>query len=51
MSLIRDLSDMENMLDSLGNRSVREKTGKLIDTAKAEDTLAYEQIKLLINNI
>ena len=51
MSLIGDWSDMENMLDNLGNRSVREKIGKLIDSAKEEDTLAYEQIKLLLNNI
>ena len=51
MSLIGDWNDMENMLDNLGKRSVREKIGKLIDTAKAEDTLAYEQIKLLLNNI
>ena len=51
MSLIGDWSNMENMLDNLGNRSVREKIGKLIDTAKAEDTFAYEQIKLLLNNI
>lgn len=49
MSLIGDWSDMENMLNNLGNRSVREKIGKLIDSAKAEDTLAYEQIKLLIS--
>lgn len=51
MSLIRDWSDMEKMLENFGNRSVREKIGKLIDTAKAEDTMAYEQIKLLLNNI
>ena len=51
MSLIGNWSDMENMLNNLGNRAVREKIGKLIDTAKAEDTLAYEQIKLLLNNI
>ena len=51
MSLIGDWSDMENMLNNLGNRSVREKTGQLIDAAKAEDTFAYEQIKLLLNNI
>ena len=51
MSLIGDWRDMENMLNNLGNRSVREKTGQLIDDAKAEDTSAYEQIKLLLNNI
>ena len=51
MSLIRDWSDMEKMLENFGNRSVREKIGKLIDAAKAEDTMAYEQIKLLLNNI
>ncbi len=51
MSLIGDWNNMENMLENFASKSVREKIGKLIDTAKFEDTMAYEQIKLLFNNI
>ena len=50
-SLIGDWSNMENMLANFESRSVREKIGKLIDTAKSEDAMAYEQIKLLLKNI
>lgn len=49
MSLIGDWNNMENMLENFASKSVREKIGKLIDTAKFEDTMAYEQIKLLFN--
>lgn len=48
MSLIGDWSDMENMLQNFSNRSIREKIGKLILSAKMEDTKAYGQIKLLL---
>lgn len=51
MLLIGDWSDMEKMLDNFGNHSVRRKLGELIDAAKSEDTMAYEQIKLLLNHI
>lgn len=47
MALIGDWADTEHMLDNFGDRAVRERIGKLIDTAKSEDTIAYEQIKLL----
>ncbi len=49
--LIGDWSDMEKMLKNFGNRDVREKIGNLIDTAKSNDILAYEQIKLLLESI
>ena len=51
MALIGDWSDMEKMLQNLGNRSVRERIGKLILSDKLEYTKAYEQIKLLLNHI
>ena len=51
MSLIGDWSNTENMLDNFANRLVREKIAKLIDTAKAEDAMAYEQINLLLKSI
>ncbi len=47
--LIGDWNDTEKMLRNFGDRSIREKLGKLIDSAKLEDTKAYEQIKLLLN--
>ncbi len=50
ISLIGDWSDMEKMLQNFGNRSIRERIGKLILSAKLEDTKAYEQIKLLLNH-
>ncbi|MDE6641144.1 MAG: hypothetical protein K2K63_11515, partial [Acetatifactor sp.] len=49
--LIGYWDDTENMLKNLGSRSVREKLGGLIDRARLEDTLAYEQIKTLLNHI
>lgn len=51
MSLIGDWGDVEKMQDHLGDRSVREKLGRLIDAAKLEDGRAYEQIKLLHGRI
>lgn len=51
MSLIGSWSDMEKALGNFGDRSVREKLGKLIDAARAEDTMAYEQMRLLLNSI
>ena len=51
MTLIGDWNDMEKMLRNFGDRSIREKLGKLIDSAESEDTKAYEQIKLLLNYI
>ncbi len=51
MTLIGDWNDMEKMLRNFGDRSIREKLGKLIDSAELEDTKAYEQIKLLLNYI
>lgn len=51
IALIGDWNDMEKMLQNFGDRSIREKLGKLIDSAELEDTKAYEQIKLLLNYI
>lgn len=51
MSLIGDWSDTEKMIQNLGSRPVREELGKLIDSAKAEDENAYEQINLLLRKI
>ncbi len=51
MSLIGDWSDMERALGNFGDCSVREKIVKLIDAARAEDTMAYEQMKLLSESI
>ena len=51
MSLIGDWSDMEKALGNFGDRSVREKIVKLIDAARVEDTMAYEQMKLLSDSI
>ena len=51
MSLIGDWSDTEKMIQNLKNRSIREKLGKLIDSAKTEDKGAYEQINLLLKQI
>lgn len=51
MSLIGDWSDTEKMLRNLGERSVREKTGELIDSARQEDIRAYEEMKLLLQHI
>lgn len=51
ISLIGDWSNMANVLGNFADRSVRERVGKLIDNAKAEDTMAYEQIKLLLSYI
>lgn len=47
MALIGDWSDVEKMLKNLADRSVREKTGRLIDAAKAEDGKALEAIRRL----
>lgn len=49
-SLMGSWNDMENMLQNLGSRSVREKLGGLIDRAKEADTLAYEQIQRLLKH-
>lgn len=49
--LMGDWSDMEKMLKNFANRTVREKIGNLIDTAKSNDILAYEQIRLLLESI
>lgn len=49
-SLIGYWDDTENMLKNLSSRSVREKLGGLIDRARLEDTLAYEQIQTLLNH-
>lgn len=51
MSLIGDWSDTEKMIQNFGNRSIREKLGKLIDSAKVEDESAYEQINLLLKQL
>ncbi len=47
MALIGDWGDVEKMLKNLADRSVREKTGRLIDAAKAEDGKALEEIRRL----
>lgn len=47
MTLTGDWSDMEKMLQSLACRPVREKLGRLIDAAKAEDGRALEGIRRL----
>lgn len=50
MSLIGDWSDTGKMLQNLSNRSVRENLGKLIDSARREDTAAYEQLRLIVKS-
>lgn len=50
MSLIGDWSDTGKMLQNLANRSVRENLGKLIDSARREDTAAYEQLRLIVKS-
>lgn len=47
MDLIGDWSNTENMVQNLGNRSIREKLGKLIGAAKEEDSMALLKIKEL----
>ena len=47
MALIGNWDDVEQMLKNLADRSVREKTGRLIDAAKAEDGKALEEIRRL----
>ena len=49
MSLIGNWNNTEKMLQNFASRSVREQLSKLIDSAKLEDTKAYEQIKQLYN--
>lgn len=44
-------NDTEQMLKNFSCRSIRDRLGKLIDLAKQEDTLAYEQIRLLLSHI
>lgn len=51
MALIGDWSDIDTMLKNFGSRSVREEIGRRIDSAKKEDKKAYDQIKLLLENI
>lgn len=51
LSLAGDWSNVEQMLQRLADRSVREKTGSLIEDAGREDTMAYEQIKLLLSQL
>lgn len=51
MSLIGDWNDTEKMIRNLRNRSIREKLGILIDSARAEDKSAYEQINLLLESL
>lgn len=50
MSLIGDWSDTGKMLQNLASRSVREQLGEKIDSARQEDTGAYEQIKRILQN-
>lgn len=47
MELLGDWGDMEKMLQNFASRPVREKTGGLIDAAKAEDSRALEEIRRL----
>lgn len=49
--LIGNWNDTENMLQNFISRPVREKLCRLIERAKQEDTLAYKQIKKLLNHI
>ena len=51
LSLAGDWSNVEQMLQRLADRSVREKIGSLIEDAGREDTMAYEQIKLLLSQL
>lgn len=51
LSLIGNWSNVDQMLQHLADRSVREKIGRLIEAAGAEDAMAYEQIKLLAEHI
>lgn len=51
MALLGSWSDMEGMMQNLASRSVREKLGRLIDAAKAEDGKALEQIRLLYSQM
>lgn len=50
MSLIGDWSDTGEMLQNLASRPVRERLGEKIDSARQEDTGAYEQIKRILQN-
>lgn len=45
LSLAGDWSNVDQMLQRLADRSVRERIAGLIDAAKAEDAMAYEQIR------
>lgn len=51
ISIIGDWSDVEKMINNFANRTKRERIGKLINSAKLEDTKAYEQIKKLLSKI
>lgn len=51
MRLTGHWNDMEKMLENFGSRSVREKIGERIDIAKSEDSMAYEQIRLLLGHM
>lgn len=51
MRLTGHWSDMEKMLENFASRSVREKIGEQIDIAKTEDSMAYEQIRLLLEHM
>lgn len=51
ISLIGDWSNVEQMLQHLADRSVRERLADLIGAAESEDAKAYEQIKLLTDQL
>lgn len=51
LALTGDWSNMEHTLQRFSDRRVRERLGKLIDAAKSEDSMAYEQITALLNRI
>lgn len=51
MELLGDWGDMEKMLQNFASRPVREKTGGLIDAAKAEDGRALEEIRRLCGHL
>ncbi len=48
MSLIGNQNNMEEQVQNLGKRSIREKLGKLIDAAQAEDKKALQGIEELL---
>lgn len=50
MSLIGDWSDTGKMLQNLASCPVREHLGEKIDSARREDTAAYEQLRLIVNS-